>query len=393
MSKIQNPLLDELQKIAPDIASLLPERDSGATLLERLPRLWRPGQVARAGSQQQRAWELAGLFLLHTGRYTEALAIFWRLYQHMISAQARAGRVHKGMPLVWISDCFARLGFPLHAKRYLMLTLVEDALREKGRVSPETTGAYFRLVWGHGLRDSEFRRYAREFSKLQDDDPETALFPEALLQRVDDSWLTEIPSPAETLFFLANEAYIRHLSGRLGERSGESLELLAEYLLSCMPGCRTKRRKRSGSTDYDVVCAMEGPDLDFRSELGRYFVCECKDWSKPADFTTMAKFCRVLDSTKARFGILFSRSGISGHGTTAYAEREQLKVFQDRGIVIVVIDRQDLRAVASGANFISLLRKQYEAVRLDLREEGTPPNKRGQPRKAAPRRGRRRRPS
>ncbi len=107
---------------------------------------------------------------------------------------------------------------------------------------------------------------------------------------------------------------------------------------------------------------MEGFDVDFRSELGRYFVCECKDWNVPADFTTMAKFCRVLDSFKAKFGILFSRSGVSGENRTAFAAREQLKVFQDRGIVVVVIDLKDLESVAAGQNLISLLRTRYESV-------------------------------
>jgi hypothetical protein len=72
------------------------------------------------------------------------------------------------------------------------------------------------------------------------------------------------------------------------------------------------QRGTSKSTDYDIICTMEGFDLDFRSELGRYFVCESKDWESPADFTVLAKFCWVLDSIKSRFGILFSKSGISG---------------------------------------------------------------------------------
>jgi len=111
---------------------------------------------------------------------------------------------------------------------------------------------------------------------------------------------------------------------------------------------------------------MEGFDVDFRSELGRYFVCECKDWDAPADFTSLAKFCRVLDSVKSRFGILFSKHGISGEGKNRDAGLEQLKVFQDRGMVIVVIDESDLEQVANGANFISLLRTKYENVRLNL---------------------------
>jgi hypothetical protein len=111
---------------------------------------------------------------------------------------------------------------------------------------------------------------------------------------------------------------------------------------------------------------MEGLEVDFRSEFGRYFVCECKDWERAADFTTMAKFCRVLDSVKSRFGILFSKEGISGIKETTNAAREQLKVFQDRGMVIVVVDMDDLNKVANGNNFINMLRTKYESVRLDL---------------------------
>src|SRR5207249_11258379 len=69
----------------------------------------------------------------------------------------------RSTPLVWISDCFGMLGFLVHAKRYLMLTLCEDALREKGTISPNTTGAYFRLVWRQGLQHAELQRYAGQF--------------------------------------------------------------------------------------------------------------------------------------------------------------------------------------------------------------------------------------
>jgi hypothetical protein len=284
----------------------------------------------------------------------------------MLAAQIEIQRVHKGMPLVWMSDCFLRLGRPVHAKRYLLLTLCEDAIAWKGTIPPGSTGSYFRLVWG-GLPDREFRRYAMRFWELASTERKASLFPEALLQRVDDDWLTEVPSAAEAFVYLANESYVQWLLGELGSSRGEALEFLAEYLLSCMPGCRTRRRARSGSTDYDVVCSMDGFEVDFRSELGRYFVCECKDWNSPADFTTMAKFCRVLDSFKAKFGILFSKSGVSGENTTEFAAREQLKVFQDRGIVVAIVDLKDLQSVAAGQNFISLLRSRYESVRLDIR--------------------------
>ncbi|MBI4292031.1 MAG: hypothetical protein HY661_11175 [Betaproteobacteria bacterium] len=359
-----HPLMIELKEIAPFLLPFVEPRNSAALLLEELPRRYTPASVARVGLEQ-RAWEVAGLLHLNTRRVQEALAIFWSMYQQMLSAQDGGQYVHKGLPLVWIADCFAALGFPVHAKRYYMLTLCEDALHGGGMVSPQDTGIYFRLAWGR-LSDAELRRYARLFHSLGQTYRDERLFPEALLQRVDQRWLTEFPSASEASSYWTNPKYAQHLLAKLGDGSGEHLELLAEYLMSCMPGCRTMRRKRSRSTDYDVVCSMEGFEVDFRSELGRYFVCECKDWKNRADFSTMAKFCRVLESIKSKFGVLFSKQGLSGAGRTSDGEREQLKVFHEHGMVIVVVAIDDLEAVANGANFIQILRERYEAVRLDL---------------------------
>lgn len=257
--------------------------------------------------------------------------------------------------------------------RYLMLALCEDAITGKGSVSPDDAGTFFRLVWYHGLPHTEFCRYASEVWELSKEMSRTRVdrYPEALLQEVDTMWMTSVPSQAEAFHYVVNGHYVSFLLKSLGEGDGKALESLAAYLLSCMPGCRARRRSRSQSTDYDVVCTMEGFDLDFRSELGRYFVCECKDWKAPANFSTMAKFCRVLDSTKAKFGVLFTKNGITGTQQTTDAAREQMKVYQDRGIVIVTIDQADLEAIAGGGNLISLLRDRYETVRLDLRKAAT----------------------
>jgi hypothetical protein len=365
MPTTSEQILTQLRDRDHNLAEIAEERAGAARLLSELPQRFAPSRIA-SDVEAHVTWELASLYFLGSGRVHESLALFWGLYRQMLEAQKVGSRLHKGMPLVRMSDCYAQLGFPAHAKRYLMLTLVEDALREHGNVSPENTGVYFRLVWGQGLSHDELNRYAAEFERLAIASPEMAGFPEALLQDVDDAWLTEFPSPQEASHYRLTPEYASFLLDRLGSGDGLGLERLAQYLMSCMPGCRTKRRQRSGSTDYDLVCSMEGFDVDFRSELGRYFVCECKDWKRPVDFSALAKFCRVLDSTKARFGIVFSRHGISGARRTAFAEREQLKVFQDRGIVIVAVDEHDVRSVASGTNFINLLRARYESVRLDL---------------------------
>jgi hypothetical protein len=346
----------------------LEARDGGTTVIKELRHLYAPAALANSLASQT-VWERVGQFFFaqEPPRAFEALRIYLALYEALLKAQLLLKKqVHKGMPLLWAAECFAKSGFPLLRKRFLMLALCEDAIRGKGHIDPNNTGVYFRLVWRLGMRDQVLQDYARRCFSLARQNRIDGRRPEWVLQSLGQDWLIEFPTPGEANVYVTSPSYIRGLLSQLGKTKGVALEILAEYLMQSMPGCRTVRRALTKSTDFDLVCSMEGYDVDFRSELGRYFVCECKDWAKPSGFGTIAKFCRVLDSVKAKFGILFSRNGISGTGTTLHAEREQLKVFQDRGMVIVVVDAVDLEAVAKGENFVNILRRKYEQVRLDL---------------------------
>jgi hypothetical protein len=357
----------------PDLADILQERDGAQLLLDELPnRLPCARLAASSGGARMspgeywQSWELCGNYYRFSGRHHEALALFRRLYVHMLECEATLGRaLHKAMPLVWMHECHAALGHPLLAKRYMMLTAVEDAVFHDGSV-PRNAGVYFRLVWQYGMSPAALERYSRAAAALARKHPVEARFPEWILQQLDQDWMKEFPSTGEAGRYEVSGTYINFLLDRMGSGSGRELEQLASYLLGAVPGCRAVARVQSHSTDYDVVCVLEGPDLDFRSELGRYLVCECKDWKRPVDFSAFAKFCRVLDSVKCRFGIIFSPNNLTGTQTANDAKREQLKVFQDRGMVVVVISLQDLQLIAEGADFIAMLRNKYEEVRLDL---------------------------
>jgi hypothetical protein len=255
------------------------------------------------------------------GRWHEAISVFLGLYQHPLRNQDNAKVwTHKGLPLVYVSDCYYHLGCPVLAKRYLMLTTCEDAIQDKGFINPER-GVYFRLVWRHGLSHREVERYGLEIFSLWQNQPDEAIFPEWILLSLDQDWMIEFQASREASLYVVTRAYIQRLLGGLDGGDGKRLELLGQYLLSAIPGCRAYRRKSSESTDYDIVCTLEGQDLDFRSDLGRYFICECKDWDSTAD----------------------------------------------RGIVIVVLSEADLKQIADGFNLIAMLRNKYEFVRLDLK--------------------------
>ena len=353
-----------------DLSPLIAKRNGAAELTSILPSRFRlVDDVLRP--EEISVWEQVGLVYKEANRWHEAILVFQLLYRQLLLAQSALDVwLPKGMPLVYTYDCYEALGCASLAKRYLMLTLCEDAISWKGQVDPESSGSYFRLIWASGLSDDKLRLYSQRAFDLWLENPSDARFPEWILQQLDSDWLVEPAVPQEFAYNAANPLYVKHLADGLGDKSGKRLELLAEYLLSTMPGCRTARRGRSPSTDYDIVCSIEGVQVDFRSELGRYFLCECKDWATPADFAAFAKFARVLESVKSRFGVLFSRFGITGEGSTQAASREQLKVYQDKGMVIAVIDEGDVRAVIDGANFSSTLRRRYEEIRLDLNDGG-----------------------
>lgn len=367
--------LTTADKVIPDdLLALIQQPDGAARLLQILPERYPPTALAESTLKQgpasaHKVWETCGcVYKLHN-RLHEAIAILEELYEQLVSYQLSTGKhAHKCAPLVWLSECHTTLDHPWLARRYLMLAACDDAILHKGRLDSFVKGGlYSRAVWQHGFPHRLLERYLRDIWALFQRDSNDSAFPERVIQQLDQDWLTEYPTPHETGEYRISRQYLGKLVGGLGSGTGKELELIAHYLLSSTPGCRAYMRQRTFSTDLDVAGAFEGPVQDFRSDLGRYFVCECKDWENPADITAFAKFSRILDSAKCRFGILFSRDGISGAGRTLNAEREQLKLFQDRGIVIVVVDKKDLETVTNGANFITVLRTKYEQVRLDLR--------------------------
>jgi hypothetical protein len=317
----------------------------------------------------QRAWNLIGHYFVHERRLQDAILIFESLYYQLLRYQSKKNNwIHKAQPLVKISDCYWLLNCPALSKRYFMYTLCEDAIARKGS-SVEGSGVYARIS-AYGMSAELADRYHEVAYHKSLELREEAWFPERLLSELDFHelhWMAEYPTPQELGHYRTNPVYIQHLLENLGTTGGVSLERLAHYLVSMIPGSRVYRRRRTQSgSDYDVVGSFEGPGFDFRSELGRYFLCECKDWSKGANISVMAKTAYFLDSAKCQFGILFSKKGITGKGKKKYAEFEQLKVYASRGIAFVVVSEADLKRLANGENFLSLLRTRYEKVRLGI---------------------------
>lgn len=315
LENIEAEIRKRLGSNAQDFVRQLKLQDGGPAIPERLPKMFTPEQVCKDYESAFRPWELSGLYFLNTDRAWDAHTVFWALYDHQLQFQEQSRtQVNKATPLIWIGECHRLTGHPVLTQRYMMLALIEDAIASKGSIRPQSTGVLFRLRLYSGMSDSALQEYARRAYEVYAGNLEGGLYPEWIMQELDDDWVTAVPSSAEALIYLPNRRYLRTLIERLGTEEGKALERLGAYMISVMPGCRAQTRQRTPNTDYDIVCSVEGSEVDFRSELGRYFLCECKDWDRPAAFTAIAKFVRVLQGAKARFGIFFARQGISGEG-------------------------------------------------------------------------------
>lgn len=322
----------------------------------------------------------------------DTLAIARQVYTLQLQASAdKAGTwPWKALPLVYISDSYWKQDCYALAKRFAMLAFIEEARVTRDGLVESTKGSYRRLSERHGMSDTELGSYGKEAHKLYSDfvkvRPEDCRYPEYVLLKMSKGWISEGATIAELGMCPVNPVFLSYLISKLrpseGDKTataafkldkdikeGERLEEIAEYLMLSMAGTRTERRlvQKGGETDYDIVSSFAGPSNDFRSELGRYIICECKDRGSKGDFSDVAKFARVLTSINSSFGVFFATQGITGYGKRENAESEMLKLFQDSRIVIAAISLQDLKEVADGANFINILRQKYEHIRLDAK--------------------------
>lgn len=374
---------DHLSQIRPDLRESLRQPgiiEAALACLKQVPEQ----ELCRVRFQEE--WQRYGYCLSAVGRHAEALVLYESLYERLLAienasvgrhpnststrkGQNMARRIGKGTCLISISHEYQYLGCPALALRFAALAACEDATARRGIIDPET-GAYDMLVRVFGVPLGQLEAFFTKVFNRVRKDRSAARFPEWLLQEVSPSWAIGAPSSQEVNRlnrYVVSKPYVRYLMSKLWAKDGKALETLSGYLISAMPGARVAvREKTKSGSDLDLVCEVDASHTDFRQELGRYFICECKDWKRTVNLTHVLKFCRVLDSVKARFGILFSRRGISGEGTDHNSHHELQKLFQDRGIVIISIDRGDLEQVCDGHNLIDIIRRKYQNIRLDL---------------------------
>lgn len=370
---------DRLQRLPSGLNKLLSsDRDSLPKALEYLEANTPKKQFEDPTSDWVLHWETTGLFYINKQMPYQAIGVFEQLYKEICSIEKKIKKwIHKGIPLVWIRDCRWKLRHYALAQRFILLTLIEDSIREKGDITVNKSGVYHRLCWEHGFTHTSFTDLSRlaydEYKKC----PELGIFPEWILEKLRGKFIPAYPSYDEADLYVINQVYSQLLLERIlhptnfQKKDGRNLECFASYILGSIPGFEVERGKQTKDYHFDGFIRNRGPKGDFRSDLGNYLLVECKDWTKRADVETISYFAHKLLFHDCRTGILFSKSGITGASKTKgddprYGALTLLKSYHHAGRIIMVLDEDDFKEAAEGKNLIQILQSKYEQVRFNL---------------------------
>jgi len=258
-------------------------------------------------------------------------------------------------------------------ERYLILTLIEDAIREKGNITPEKGGIYHRFCWEEGHSHEDFEHLAKKSYEIYQSGTERGFFPEYILLKLGVDYSRYSATIHEADSFEVNKRFANYMLEKIEEkgedREGEMLEDFASYILGCIPGFQVERQKKTKDYHFDGFIRSRGDYLDFRSDLGLYILVECKNWNEPIGPEVIGYFAHKLSVHDCRAGIIFSKSGTTG----THSEKEPrfgvltiLKSYHHLGKVIMILNFNDFKKAAKGENLIKILRDKYEEVRFDL---------------------------
>jgi hypothetical protein len=230
------PTLQEAIKALPPELQRLLVRHEGARFSSEWLKQKYPKEAFRdSASEAVFNWDMTGMWFASQNRLYEALSIHSELYSLMCAAESGHGSIHKGLALVRLRDWHRRLEHPWHEERYLLLTLIQDAIRSKGSIIPENTGIYHRFRWEHGRSDAEFNEIAESAWKTFSDNSDLHEFPEEILCRLESSLSKRTAAYAEADLYEINVEYASMLYKRAAQKDWRALERLTSYELSTMP--------------------------------------------------------------------------------------------------------------------------------------------------------------
>ncbi len=158
---------------------------------------------------------------------------------------------------------------------------------------------------------------------------------------------------------------------------GKALEKLVTYLLNISGGIfevYEDIRTETNQIDQFVKLNLTGKALKEILPFGlqNNFIVECKNHKTSVGVEYIGKFCSLMITTNIKLGLFFTCNGISGNHHWDESQGLIRKFYlskereEDRHCIID-FNIEDFEKILNGENFLSLLEKKIDSLRLDTK--------------------------
>ena len=357
------------------------------TVKERLKKACAPGGECDSLSPNhldaQGGYFVASDFLAQNGFVSAAEQLLFSWWHNVGTRQLteqrhvyRAGNAYK------LTQLYLRQGDMGAALRWALLTQADDLLSEHG----EGGGAgrqWLRTVFGASEAElSALKEVSDENLKVVKSgsvqDSKADWYAEDIVVRFalkDTAYEHFYSLPSSVREFPISLPYFRTLLDRIHapatstKEKGDTLEHLASYLFLLIPGWFPSRNilDENEGFETDVLVSNLNPTSNLTAELlGRHFLVECKNWERSMQVRDVGYFLHRMRLTHCSFGVIIAASDVTGKIKGETAARSLIRrAFHEDGNTCIVLDSDDLQALASGEiTFWSMLLREIQRFRF-----------------------------
>ncbi len=297
---------------------------------------------------------------------SEKLLLDWWDNLGLLQANTRNKHIYRAETAFYLTDLYWTMGDKGMAFRWGMHMQADDILHG----NPDDGGAGRQMLPTLlGMEDSAFNalnQLAKEnLNQVNstDDWTQPAGFAEDIFSKFAESKTSYVIArassqremPVSKGYFQALYAAMTKLDPleerQYNQQKGKALENIAFYLSLQLPGCVPHANVLAKKQAYetDIVVQNLNPSSSVVAELlGREFIIECKNKKEGVRVSEIGYFLYRIKLTHTKFGIFFTRKGITGRDAMKAGEALINQAYQLDGIICVVLSDIDLEALLTG---------------------------------------------
>jgi hypothetical protein len=145
---------------------------------------------------------------------------------------------------------------------------------------------------------------------------------------------------------------------------GNAFTDCVQYVITRIPGVSVQHRN---ALDHAHAQEIDLGLFNGQSRQGLHWLpaivlVECKGWESPVGAPEVREFATKLRERGQTFGVLASALGITGDPEARTAAQNAIASALQEGISIIVLTRQDIATLSSGAALVTMLKKKLCAL-------------------------------